>query len=287
MPSGASMTMKSRIRAAATVVSAAALLMSSITVAPAGAASASAVAGEGLGPPAGADDHLGVQSARRSGERRTGPAADLGAATRQRPAAGHGQRQIRHRGLPRPGRRQPARTGDRAAHRSQPDRGQDRSQPRPPGRHRPPDHRTGVLRAGPAAVLLRDHRLRPRPRCAAAVQRTDPGELPVPDHRGRVRRADRSAEPARRRRHRNGGRPLGSVHRPAGDRHHRPRRLPGGRAVRRPVPVAVPARDELEPQARLHLRRRLQQRLPPGRRAPAGWSTTCSSPRATRSRRPA
>jgi hypothetical protein len=64
-----------------------------------------------------------------------------------------------------------------------------------------------------------------------------------PDHSspGRQRRrAGRSGRPADRSRHHNGRRASSALHRPGGDRHHRPRRPPSGqrhrRRPRRPVP---------------------------------------------------
>ena len=231
------------------------------------------------------DDHLGVQPARRSGQRRPGAVAGLRADPRPRIRPGLAERRIGDVGIPSTVRRQLARPGVRPAHRQEPlgaSVGRDRTWLVV---DEPPDHRAGVLRTAADPVLLRDDRVRARAGDAAAVLGAHGGELPVQEHGRRVRRAGRPGVEARGSGHGDGRWEVRAVHRAAGDRHHRPGGLPARRAVRRHQPDPVPRRPQLERQARLHLRRRLQRRATTRARAPAAWSTTCSWPRGTRWRR--
>ena len=103
---------------------------------------------------------------------------------------------------------------------------------------------------------------------------------------GAFARARRPDRPPGRPRADDGRRAHRALRRPARARHHRPLRL-RARGPLRPGCAAEPVHGGagLERAARLHVRRRLQRRLPPGRRLPAGCSTTCSSRAGTPSRR--
>ena len=215
-------------------------------------------------------DRSGVEPVPQRGHRRRhAGTADLpaAAARRQRPrpcrTAG---RQRRLRGA---ARRLAGRPGDRPEGRQDRDRraGPRRHRRRRADRRQPPHHRAGLLRAAAAAVLLRDHGVRAGPGGAAQLRGPDQGDATStgPPRGAFVPLADPDRGPADVATATVDGRPVPYIVR-ARARHHRPRRLRDRRPVRRhrnPSPIA--AGHAAGTAARLHLRRRLQRRLPPGR----------------------
>ena len=135
----------------------------------------------------------------------------------------------------------------------------------PPSRE-PPPQRADVLRPAAGAVLLRDRAERPRAGARRRLLRTDAGSLPVPDDRRRLRGARRpDGEAGRPRPHDDARRPHRRLHRSDREGSDRPRRLRDRRPLRsRRAAEPVHGRARLERTARLHVRRRLQRRLPPG-----------------------
>ncbi len=135
----------------------------------------------------------------------------------------------------------------------------------PPSRE-PPPQRAAVLRPAAGALLLRDGPERPRGCARRRLLRTDAGALPLPDDRRRLRGARRSdREAGGSRQDDDARRQDRRLHRSDREGRDRPRRLRDRRSLR-PGGAAEPVhgRARLERTARLHVRRRLQRRLPPG-----------------------